>query len=463
MNSISRGLRNAFRNPTRTISIILILALSIGLIVAMLAARHAVDAKILNVKSEVGNTVSISPAGVQGFEGGGTALINAQIDKVAKVSNVTSVTKTLSDRLTTETSTLESGIEPGDLGERRSSQTGVSENMPAAPTNSNDKASSSSSTISTTKRTFTMPVQITGVSDVSQASIFGGTSITWESGSVFDASKDENVAVIGTKIATKNSLSVGSTFKAYDTNIKVVGIYDAGTTFANNGVFVSLPALQRLSDQAGSITSATAVVNSLDNLSAATSSIKSTLGDSADVTSSQDTATQLVKPLESVKSIALFSLIGAAIAGAVIVLLTMLMIVRERRREIGVLKAIGASKFSVIRQFVVESVTLMTFGLIVGLGIGVAAAAPLTNMLVDNSSTSSQNSSTQQRGPGMGFVRASGIFKTSQQTIGDIQTSVGFDTIGYGILAAMFIAILGSAVPAYFISTIKPAEAMRNE
>jgi putative ABC transport system permease protein len=55
------------------------------------------------------------------------------------------------------------------------------------------------------------------------------------------------------------------------------------------------------------------------------------------------------------------------------------------------------------------------------------------------------------------------MVQMGQQTIGDLQASVGFETIGYGILAAMLIAILGSAAPAYLISTIKPAEAMRNE
>lgn len=461
MNSISRGLRNAFRNPTRTISIVLILALSIGLIISMLAARHAVDDKILNVKNKVGNTVTISPAGVRGFEGGGTALTTELLAKVADVNNVTSVTEILNDRLTTDTSNLVSGIEPGDLGARRSRQTGINDEMPPAPMGDN---SASTSDGTTSKRTFTMPVQITGVSDVSQSSIFGGSTITWKSGSAFDATLDENIAVIGTKIAEKNSLAVGSTFKAYDTDIKVVGIYDVGTDFANNGVFVPLSTLQRLSGQTDSVTAATAVVNSLDNLTTATTDITAVLGDKADVTSSQDVASQLVKPLESVKSIAMFSLIGAVIAGSVIVLLTMLMVVRERRREIGVLKAIGASKVTVIRQFVAESVTLMTLGLIIGLGIGIVAATPLTNMLVDNTSSSSQASETQPGGPGQGMMRGGNrMIQMSQQTVDDIQASVGFDTIGYGIIAAFIIAIIGSAVPAYFISTIKPAEAMRNE
>lgn len=462
MNTISRGVRNAFRNMIRSGSIILILGLSIGLIIAMLAARQSVSDKINTIKSSVGNTISISPAGVRGFEGGGEALTSELLAKVASTSHVTTVIKTLSARVTSSDTNLVSAIEPGSLGQRNSESSGVSFGPPPSEQSSSSSASgttSDSSSTSTTTRTFTMPVTITGVSDTSAASTFGGTTITWKSGSVFDASKDENVAVVGSSIATKNNLSVGSTFTAYSQTIKVVGIYDAGNTFANNGVFMPLSSLQRISSQTDSITSATAVVDSLDNLASTTTAIKSVLGTKADVTNSQDVADSTVKPLESVKTISLFSLIGAAVAGAIIILMTMMMIVRERRREIGVMKAIGSSNIGIVKQFVVEALTLTVLGLVVGLGIGVAAATPLTNSLVSTSSSSSQST---QRGPGGGMgMRSFGT--AGRETIRNINASVGAGTLALGTLAALAIAVIGSAAPAFAISKIKPAEAMRNE
>jgi putative ABC transport system permease protein len=466
VNTITRGIRNAFRNVTRTGAIVLILGLSIGLVIAMLAARQAVDNKIETVKSSVGNTISVSPAGVRGFEGGGTALTNDELAKVAKVAHVTSVTKTLSDRLTTSTTNLESGIDAGSLGERRAGQTGVEFQGPSFQTNGSGISDSDSSGSSET-RTFVMPISVTGVSDASSASTFGGTTVTWKSGKAFDASGDENVAVLGTKIAEKNSLSVGSTFTAYGETITVVGIYDAGNDFANNGVFFQLAALQRLSDQSGAITSATVTVDSLDNLSSATTAVKKVLGSAADVTSSQEAADQVVAPLQSVKKISTFSLFGAIGAGAVIILLTMMMIVRERRREIGVMKAIGSSNVNIVRQFVVEALTLTVLGLVIGFGIGIVAATPVTNSLVSNSSSSNSSQQGGERGgptTGGGFTRSfrsAGV--TGRQTLNNIKASVGVDMLALGALAAFAIAILGSAAPAFLISKIKPAEAMRNE
>ena len=198
-------------------------------------------------------------------------------------------------------------------------------------------------------------------------------------------------------------------------------------------------------------------VDSSDNLVDTTTAIKNQLGTAADVTNSADVAAATTAPLESVASIALFSLIGAVVAGAVIILLTMLMIVRERRREIGVMKAIGSSNLGIMWQFVVEALTLTSLALLVGAGIGVVAATPLTTALVD----SSTSSTSQQAEPGTGRPR--GFGQAGQQAIRNIQSSVGTNTLLYGVGATLLIAILGSAIPAFMISKVKPADAMRNE
>jgi len=453
MNTLTRGARSAFRNVIRTGSIVIILSISIGLIIAMMAARQAVDARIESLKSSVGNTISVSPAGVMGFEGGGEALTTDTVAKLSDIDHVSGVTSTLSDRLTTDDTTdLTSSIEAGALGQRR-----------AGESSSSSSGTSTSSPMPTPPAGMANPmtsVNITGTDNTSSASTFGGSSVNWTSGKVFDAGSDTDDAVIGKNLAEKNSLSVGDTFTAYGTTLTVVGIYDAGTDFANNGIFTSLSTLQRISDQADSVTRASVTVDSVDNLTATTTAVSDALGDTADVTNSAETVEQLVSPLESVRNISLFSLIGAVIAGAVIVLLTMIMIVRERRREVGVMKAIGSSNIGIMKQFVAEAVTLTSLALVVGSIIGIAASAPLTSLLVDTSSSSSQ-----QGGPGggPGGMRGGMAFGLGRQALSNIESSVGASTLAAGVGATLLIAILGSAIPALMISKIKPAEAMRSE
>ncbi len=456
MNVVTRGIRNAFRNSIRTFSIVVILGLSVGLALSMLVARQAVEEKIQSVKSSIGNTISISPAGAQGFQGGGEPLTTDELSKVKTLPNVSQVTESLNDRLTSSTSNLVSAIEPGTLGNRQAGNSGVGFQAPAGGSRFGDGE---------VTRTFTPPIIVTGSDNVSAATTFGGNTATFTSGQALDVSKDQNEAILGKALATKNNLGVGSTFQAYSQTLKVVGIYDTGNTFSNAGLIVSLPTLQRLSAQPGDVTSATVTVNSIDNIDSAVTAIKSSLGDKADVVSNQDSAKQAITPLENVKTISVFSLIGALVAGALIILLTMTMIVRERRREIGVMKAIGASNLKTTFQFVTEAITLTLLGMVVGIMIGIVAANPITKVLVNNSSSTA----TTQGGPRISVTGGNGgrglraFGNNSLTNIRNVKASVGWSILGYGVGSAFLIAIIGSALPALLISKIRPAEIMRAE
>ena len=66
MSTTTRGVKNAFRNTIRSISITAILALTIALALVMLLSLKAVQARIDDVKASVGNTITVSPAGARG-------------------------------------------------------------------------------------------------------------------------------------------------------------------------------------------------------------------------------------------------------------------------------------------------------------------------------------------------------------------------------------------------------------
>src|SRR4051812_30866384 len=134
MSTTTRGVKNAFRNTIRSMSITAILALTIALALVMLLSLKAVDARIDDVQSSVGNTLTVSPAGARGFQGGGEPLTAASIEKIRDTAHVETVTSTLEDRWITEGQTaptrpdgstdasgstsLQSAIEPGTLGNR---------------------------------------------------------------------------------------------------------------------------------------------------------------------------------------------------------------------------------------------------------------------------------------------------------------------------------------------------------
>src|SRR5659263_654819 len=85
MNSLTRGIRNAFRNMIRTGSVVVILAISIGLALIMLISLFAVNDRIDSVRGSVGTTITVSPAGIRGFQGGGELLTQADSDKISSL------------------------------------------------------------------------------------------------------------------------------------------------------------------------------------------------------------------------------------------------------------------------------------------------------------------------------------------------------------------------------------------
>ena len=78
MNVVILGMRNAFRNKTRTMAIIAILGLSIGLSLVMLISYQAVQQKIRDAKQSLGNTITIRPPGYTGMMGGNSSTLASE-------------------------------------------------------------------------------------------------------------------------------------------------------------------------------------------------------------------------------------------------------------------------------------------------------------------------------------------------------------------------------------------------
>jgi putative ABC transport system permease protein len=78
---------------------------------------------------------------------------------------------------------------------------------------------------------------------------------------------------------------------------------------------------------------------------------------------------------------AVFIMVSAisAIVGGIVIMNVMLVSVTERRKEIGVRRAMGATKIDILEQFIAESVVQCIFGGIIGVSLGFLIALLLRN------------------------------------------------------------------------------------
>lgn len=437
-----------------------VLAAAIGLALAMLVANQAVAAKVTELNASVGTTLTVNPAGGQGFEGGGEPLTAQQATTAAAVPNVTEVVGTKALRLrnateaaaqgggsgggsggqaaTTMTTSLTPAVDAGTLG-NRNQETGTTGTQPA--------------------RAFSLPITATGIG----AEVDGtgkALDITQGSG-LGDYTAASKNALLGTTLAEKNNLKVGSTFTINDQTFTVAGLFDAGTAFGNNAVYLALPEAQTLAALPGELSTMIVTVNSMENVDAAKVAIQTALGaDKADVTQGQRNLETAVSSLDSVKNISFIAFAAALGTAGLIILLIMVMLVRERRKEIGVLKAIGAPNRTIGLQFVLEALVLVTLGSAVGAAVASFASGSIATALIGSSTTTT--AAPGVRGAAGGFP-GGGPLGGANQLLTSVTASASPGVIAAGIAAVFGVAIIGALVPALLTARIRPIEVLRGE
>ena len=494
MSVLARSVGNAFRNKVRTAAVVAVLAVAIGLALAMLVANQAVGAKVQELNASVGTVLTVNPAGGQGFEGGGEPLTAEQAATAADVPNVTAVVGTKALRLrnateaaaqaaagtqagtqagpgggqggpggqtTTLTTSLAAAVDAGTLGARNQDSTGTS----------GTSGTTGTGTTGTTQPARSLPITATGTGAEVDSM---GKALELTSGTgLGDYTKEATKALLGTNLAQKNNLKVGSTFTINSKTFTVAGLFDAGTAFGNNALYVTLPTAQTLAELPGELSTMIVTVDSMEHVDATKTALQDALGaDKADVTQGQRNLETAVTSLDSVKNISMVAFIAALGTAGLIILLIMVMLVRERRREIGVLKALGAPNRTIGLQFVLEALVLVALGSAVGAVIASFTSGGIASALVSSSSSTTAAPAGQRGG---GFAGAGGLpggqfpggqggpFGGASQLLTSVTASVSPGVLAAGIAAVFGVAIIGALVPALLTARIRPIEVLRGE
>lgn len=314
-------------------------------------------------------------------------------------------------------------------------------------------------------------VSIDGVTSTALVSEFSdGTSKITEGRALTKDDVNKKVAVIEETLAEENKLKIGDTIKvkassdeATTINLKIVGIYKTTSSGDNqaqnfaflnpyNKIYTPYTAASALKgdDYKNAIDEAAYNMDDASNIDAFIASAKKTGIDLDTFTldANDQLYQQMVGPIENVASFSKNVVYLVTIAGAVILGLIVMMSIRERKYEMGVLMAIGEKRWKLIGQFLTEILMIAVLAIGISALTGSLIAEQIGNQLLSQQieQTSASQSAGGMMGPGGGGFFGQSTAQVSAIDQLDIQVSFG-DLMalgGIGLLIAMFATLLPS-------------------
>jgi ABC-type antimicrobial peptide transport system permease subunit len=246
---------------------------------------------------------------------------------------------------------------------------------------------------------------------------------------------------------------VGDTKTIEGVTLTIVGISSsAGSAMSNRIIYLDLAQAEEMYSMEGKDTNLYVYTNSTssaDNVStemqamfssaqvttsteriAALSSSQTAMSNSLSTTNATLAQTQASADQETIL---------ALVATSAIILLIMVFSVRERTKEIGVMKTLGFSNKNVVSQFLLEGVSVTLLGCIIGVIVGVVAYPMISKIMLPTAS------STAARGGAFAIQTAAATVTASPQ--------LGMVLIAF--VAVMAMGALGSIYPAWKASRVK--------
>jgi len=203
-------------------------------------------------------------------------------------------------------------------------------------------------------------------------------------------SKDEEVIVgkvlaQSAKIAARQEIKIGDKIEIIipskepgippeKINLAIVGKFETGNFLEDYYLFSSEKTVRKIAGfPSDKINSIVAEVDSLENIEKVEKAIKKEFKNSEppiQTLLNKDIFTNLENTLNIFTKFRLLISVFSGVAGGMCILIVMLISVIERKKEFGILKAVGWSNINIILSILIESLILSIIGVIFGLLIG---------------------------------------------------------------------------------------------
>jgi lipoprotein-releasing system permease protein len=222
-------------------------------------------------------------------------------------------------------------------------------------------------------------------------------------------------------------------------DFRVTGIFDAGfDEYDSRLVYVDLWQAQRFFDQGDAVTGVEVKVRNIDRARAIGHRIEHALGGGAYHTLDWESLNHNLFTALALQKLALsFVITIIIIIAAFNVIATLVMVVLDKKREIAILKAMGAPESSILRIFLVQGLAVGALGTGLGLSLGALTCGLL--------------------------MRYHFPLDSQVYLIRFVPVRPSVAEFALTALVSMVIALVASLVPAIWASRLTPVEGLRYE
>lgn len=421
MNAAVRGLRNVVRDPIRAVLVGAVLALAVAVFLTLALAARAVERQTAEAGGQTQNLIEVRAAGASGMGTGVDALPESFFAPAEAVAGVEQIEPYLYQR------TFDPSGEP---------KIAIFVGVEAGTT-----------------------LRVASHGEVGSPRLVDGRGLE-------SADRAQPVAVVGRAYAEQYGLEVGDTLEIpvervlvtdrpdADAQLRpvpltVVGIFESGFLFGDNQVFLPLAVAQEVFDQPGGATHVFVTAASAEAVDQVERGLRAAFGERADVIGGGEATRAFVATLADLRATTTSAATVALAVAAAIVVLTMVLVVRERTHEIGVLKALGAGRREIVGQYLTESVGVAAVGAALGVALTALFAERLASVLLPTVA-SSVSSPTLVGG------------ENPFSTVG-VDTALSPTLLAVTLLVAVALGLIGSLYPLAHATRLSPLEALRHD